>query len=75
MRSGFKIWLAVLVALQFAVGSSALMTLLPATIAQIIQVIIPALEAGTAAYLGINAGYAKLPTPPIADVIKTFQGR
>lgn len=74
MSGWLKIWVAVLVALQFAVGSSALMALLPATIAQVIQVIIPALEAGTAAYVG---GKAALPaaSAPIAKVIETFQGR
>jgi hypothetical protein len=52
MTGMLKLWLAVLVALQILAGSAALMTMLPATAAQLVQVIVAALEGGTAAYLG-----------------------
>lgn len=46
------IWLSVLAGLQVIAGASALPDLVPSAVANWIQIIVGAIDAGTAAYIG-----------------------
>ena len=49
------LWLAILAGLQFLAGSTALPGLVPAVVAQWVQITVGALDAFTAAYIGRTA--------------------
>lgn len=53
-------WLAALAALQFIAGAAALPDLMPAVVAQWVQVIVGALDAATAVLIGRSAGRSDL---------------